>query len=180
LCRGNKFSCKEDSSGNAEHRQEQLFRPKGVLKRMRICCAAFTLALIALGTASASEPRLANPYMGIPLNNPFRLVAPKPLPPEIQPQAPPDGKIRLAGISSVGGHPRALLEIQHRSGENITRPILQERDEFGDMKVLGISPEEGSILVKIGPKTEKLLISAGFDKDLPRLPQLNRPLTYRK
>jgi hypothetical protein len=63
-----------------------------------------------------------------------------------------------------------LLEVQDFKSEKVKRPILQERGEFADMKVLKIDPVEGTALVQIGRKSEKLMITSSFIKDAVQHP----------
>jgi hypothetical protein len=126
--------------------------------------------LVAFQTGSAAQSTHANPYSGIARQNPFRLVAPSVSPPPVQTELRPAQKIRLAGISSVGGHACALLEVQELNSEKVTRPILQEREEFADMKILAIDPVAGAVRVRIGGKSEKLVITSSFWKDTVQHP----------
>jgi hypothetical protein len=124
-----------------------------------------SLALVAARTAFCSGSKLPNPYLDIPRNNPFRLLAPVVLPPIMEPEAPPDQRIRLTGISTVGGRACALLEVERKGSGEIRRPILQEKEEFADIKLLGIDPEAGAVFLRVGRKTEKLMISPANERD---------------
>src|SRR5436190_163659 len=143
-----------------------------------IYCCAFAIALTALQAASASE-RANNPYLDISRNNPFRLVAPSILRPTVEPE-PPKLKIRLAGISTVGGRTCALLEVQQIQLGTVTRPVLHEREQFADMKLMDVDAKKGTALVRIGAKTEKLSLSPEFQKDSAARVQSLEPVKYRK
>ena len=91
----------------------------------------------------------ANPYLGIPQSNVFRLKAPPTHRPELLPPVVP--KITLIGITTMNGK-RVLLKVQPpaKPGERPQEQscILTEGQRAGDVEVLRIDELTGCVEVK--------------------------------
>ena len=97
-----------------------------------------------------------NPYQVIIERNPFGLrpipPPPPPPPPEAAPTPPPPD-IKLTGISTLLGAPKVFLEFTDAQTKKVERPsALLEGENFKDVTVLAIDPENGIVRVKIGDK----------------------------
>lgn len=83
-------------------------------------------------------------FASIPKRNVFRLLPPKPKPPEIQPELP---QISLQGLTTILDSRQALLKIQSKVKPNATEVccILREGQERDGIKVLWIEMESGTV-----------------------------------
>ena len=100
---------------------------------------------------AAAPDSAASPYQGIVERNVFGLKPPPP-PPDPEANKPPPPKIILQGFTTFGGTKRALLKAQMppKPGEPPKGEqsfILAEGQRDGDIEVLEIDPQAGTVKV---------------------------------
>jgi len=95
-----------------------------------------------------------NPYQVIIDRNPFGLRTPPPPPPpvEVKPPEVPPPEIKLTGITTLLGPPRALLEFTDPQTKKVDRPSpFEEGDKYKDnIEIVSIDPDNQKVRIKIG------------------------------
>ena len=113
------------------------------LRGERITCALLALGLNALPVFAVGAD--GNPYSAIINRNAFDLRAPDPPPAEVPAVLP--SNIRLTGIATILGNPRAFLMVQEGPGKPERSCILSEKERDGGVEVLAINQRDGSVTV---------------------------------
>jgi hypothetical protein len=116
---------------------------------MRLSRNISTLALgvLLLHRASAASDSCTNtnPYLAITVHNSFGLQPPSP-PPSASDAVPPPQKITLTGIMSIFGRNFALLKTD--SGKNEKNLLLAEGRSDGDIELVSVNAEAGTVEIK--------------------------------
>jgi hypothetical protein len=107
------------------------------------------LTSACLWTALADE---TNTYLSISDRNPFGLKPPPPAQSEAPPPAPPAAPaatIKLTGITSIIGPPKALFEITEPGpGKTPRKPILSAKERDGDLEVVSINIDKSEVTIR--------------------------------
>jgi hypothetical protein len=129
-------------------------REQTIFKHMKSGTFYLITALLAGFSLGAHGEVKDNPYQVIIDRNPFNL---KPIPPPPEPVAatptntPPQVDIKLTGITTLLGPPRAFLQLMNQQTKKPEFPPgLEVGDRFGDIEILAINTGEETVRIKQG------------------------------
>lgn len=126
------------------------------MKRGIIASILGTAAVAGFGLAAHAEIK-ENPYQVIIERNPFALrPIPPPAPPPTNDVAPPTPapEIKLTGITTLLGTPRAMFQVEDKQTKDPTKkysfPTIAEGDTDGGITVLGVDVDNMRVRIKHG------------------------------
>jgi len=128
-------------------------------RAVMILSSALVLSSVTLATLALAKE---NPYQPIIDRNAFGLKPPPPPPTNVIAETPPM-TVKLAGLISLGGDPKAFFEMTEPGpGKQPKRPQgMSKGQELDGVKVLDIDVEKGEVRVKNGT----MEMTLNFEKD---------------
>lgn len=133
-------------------RSAAIFR---AMKRGHILKISAALCLAGFCLAARAELK-ENPYQVIVDRNPFSLRPPPPPPVatvvETNPPAPPPPDIKLTGITTLLGVPRAMFQVEDKQAKKATFPTIEigETDSASGISVVSIDADAMKVRIRQG------------------------------
>ncbi len=132
----------------------------------RALAGLFSAALLASTVEGLQAGLTHNPYTAIVARNAFAL---RPVPVASPgPRTPPAPAVEvwLAGISTVGGAKKVLLQVADKTPGKKTEylPPLVERDVQGRVEVVSIDADKGAVVIRVDGDERTLT----FEKNAPK------------